>query len=94
MEVAHKDGDKTNCAISNLRYDTPTGNAADKIVHGTAPIGVHNGMAKPENARRAILVRRLFADGFSRADAAFVAGMAYDKAKRVLRGELWAQREP
>lgn len=34
-EIAHNDGNNTNNQLSNLRYDTPKGNAADKLIHGT-----------------------------------------------------------
>ena len=45
-EVCHNDGDKTNNAASNLRYDTRTGNSADKVIHGTHNRGSRNGAAK------------------------------------------------
>ena len=35
MHGCHDDGVKRNCRLSNLRWDTPAGNAADKIKHGT-----------------------------------------------------------
>lgn len=35
MWVAHNDGNPSNNAVSNLRYDTPAGNHADKLQHGT-----------------------------------------------------------
>lgn len=38
-EVCHKDGCRTNAALSNLRYDTPAGNAADRVIHGTSGRG-------------------------------------------------------
>lgn len=43
MEVAHHDGDKKNCRLSNLRYTTPVDNAADKVRHGTQVRGVTQG---------------------------------------------------
>lgn len=33
--VAHNDGVKENVRLSNLRYDTPSGNHMDKVKHGT-----------------------------------------------------------
>jgi hypothetical protein len=33
--VAHDDGDEGNAKLSNLRYDTPSGNHLDKRRHGT-----------------------------------------------------------
>lgn len=35
MEVCHADGSRDNNHISNLRYDTRAGNAADALKHGT-----------------------------------------------------------
>lgn len=46
MEVCHNDGDKKNCAESNLRYDTPSGNNQDKEYHGTARRGEDHTRAK------------------------------------------------
>ena len=34
-QTCHKDGDKKNNCISNLRWGTPKDNHADKITHGT-----------------------------------------------------------
>jgi len=34
-EACHDDGDRTNAALSNLRWDTPEANHADRIRHGT-----------------------------------------------------------
>jgi hypothetical protein len=45
MEGCHNDGDQQNNKLSNLRWDTPQGNAADKIKHGTSSRGEGNGNA-------------------------------------------------
>jgi hypothetical protein len=34
-EVAHRDGDRTNPRLNNLRYKTPKKNCAEKVRHGT-----------------------------------------------------------
>lgn len=39
MQVCHDDNDRANCCAANLRYDTPKGNQADRIKHGTAARG-------------------------------------------------------
>lgn len=41
LEICHYDGDPTNNALSNLRYDTSVANARDKARHGT-----HHQLAK------------------------------------------------
>jgi hypothetical protein len=35
MEVCHNDGNKLNCHLSNLRYDTHSENALDEVRRGT-----------------------------------------------------------
>lgn len=45
-QVAHRDGNKANPALSNLRYAYPRENHADKIIHGTMHYGERNGLAK------------------------------------------------
>lgn len=44
--ACHCDGNKDNNAIDNLRWDTRSGNEADKLLHGTSNRGARNGMAK------------------------------------------------
>lgn len=46
MEACHNDGDCSNDAEYNLRWDTHVNNCADKIKHGTAQKGVDNPNAK------------------------------------------------
>jgi len=45
-QVAHRDGDKENPRLSNLRYATCLENQADKIHHGRTAHGERNGLAK------------------------------------------------
>lgn len=37
--VLHGDNNPKNNAITNLRYGTPSENSADKLIHGTQPLG-------------------------------------------------------
>jgi hypothetical protein len=46
MEVCHIDGNRSNNRLSNLRYDTRTGNHSDKRNHGTQPMGSRVWIAK------------------------------------------------
>lgn len=46
MEVCHEDGVAGNAALTNLRYDTPIGNQADRVRHGTHNRGERNWKAK------------------------------------------------
>lgn len=46
MDGCHGDGDTSNNTLPNLRWDTPKGNMADKILHGTIAKGERNGFSK------------------------------------------------
>jgi len=57
-QVCHNDGNPSNNNLSNLRYDTYSGNQMDRLAHGTDNRGAKHGMAKlTEDAVREI--RRL-----------------------------------
>ena len=43
LVCCHGDGDRTNNAVGNLRWDTPAANAQDSIRHGTTARGDRNG---------------------------------------------------
>ena len=45
-ECAHWDGDRTNARLSNLRWDTPYGNCADKLRHNTHRRGDRSNFAR------------------------------------------------
>jgi len=45
-EACHNDGTRTNNTLSNLRWGTAKGNAADRVLHGTSNRGEVNGHAK------------------------------------------------
>lgn len=42
MHGCHGDGNKLNCRHDNLRWDTPAGNTADRVKHGTLLSGVRH----------------------------------------------------
>jgi len=46
MECCHNDGNPMNNNLSNLRWDTPKNNHADKVKHGTTNRGERCGTAK------------------------------------------------
>lgn len=45
-EACHNDGCRSNNALTNLRWDTRSGNHADKAAHGTAPRGTNHPFVK------------------------------------------------
>lgn len=88
MEVAHKDGDKKNCTLSNLRYDTPKGNHADKKLHGTQPCGSNNASSKLTDAQ--VLEIRRRANTSSQKALSREFGVGPVQISRIIRRERWA----
>ena len=50
MQGCHNDNDPHNNAISNLRWDTPAANNADKIAHGTWQGGANHWTQRANSA--------------------------------------------
>ncbi|MGA0604896.1 NUMOD4 motif-containing HNH endonuclease [Phenylobacterium sp. VNQ135] len=93
-EVAHGDGVKSNCHYKNLRWATPTENAADKRIHGTHLIGDSHPNAQSAEYRRQRIpvihrLKRCLASGMSARCAAREVGVSYTTAKNVKSGKAW-----
>lgn len=50
-QCCHNDGNPANGAVSNLRYDTPAGNQADRLLHGTHSRGERHGRCRLKEAQ-------------------------------------------
>jgi hypothetical protein len=92
MQGAHRDGNKANNRLDNLRWDTPLGNAADKIEHGTLLVGSTHPNSKIDE-ETAALIKRMLAVGNRQADISrelsvhisCVANIAQDKTWKHVR---------
>lgn len=84
-DVCHNGGDRTNNAVSNLRYDTRAGNLADREKHGTAQVGERNPAATLSDSDAADL-RRLRADGLSLAVLGRKYHVATSTVSRIANG--------
>ena len=88
MEAAHNDNDPTNNKVSNLRWDTRSGNHQDKHKFGTFPVG--------EKASRSILtedqVRQImfFKGTISQAQLAENHGVCPQTISAIHRGKSWS----
>lgn len=96
-EAAHLDGRTSNNRPENLKWKTPTENAADKIRHGTAPIGVKNARARLNEAIVADIIGR-YAAGEKSVNLAVEHQVSVTNILAVVRGSTWthvesAQRE-
>lgn len=89
--VCHCDGDKTNNASWNLRYDTQKGNIADIKLHGTQnpPQGSKNGMSRLTEAQVLEMrrLRRLY--GLTHRALGFRFGISREQARDIINRKAW-----
>src|SRR3546814_10567208 len=85
QQAAHKDGFRTNCYASNLRWATPASNTADKYGHGTILRGARHPRAKltPDG------VRHIRSSGRSSRVMAEEFGVSLSVIKAVRSGQSW-----
>jgi DNA-binding transcriptional regulator YiaG len=86
LECRHLDGDRTNNALTNLRYGTKSQNADDKNTHGTMARGTRQGLSKLTEADvlhirrdRSMTIKAL----------AELYGIHCSTVFKVRRGETW-----
>lgn len=85
MECAHRNGKRDDNRLCNLRWDTRSGNHADKLAHGTAWLGEKHAQAKLTNAQ-VVAIRA--AEGTCRAIGnAF--GISPMQVSRIKRRKNW-----
>jgi len=87
-QVAHNDGDKRNNAISNLRWATPTENAADRKLHGTHYVGTKTNSAKLTE-RDVRIIHALYGEGWSSYRVAELFGVDPTTVQRAVKGKHW-----
>jgi hypothetical protein len=86
QEACHGDGDRQNNALTNLRWGTHVDNCADRVAHGTHPIGEKNGGAK----LTALEVQAIRASILDRNSLADTYGVSANHIDRIRRGERWS----
>lgn len=89
-QACHNDGNKQRNHFTNIRWDTPKANCADRDAHGATALGVKNGKSKlkPEEV---IEIRRLMrAGGLMRVTVAEQFGITPSYVGGIMRGEAWA----
>lgn len=89
MECCHNDGNKNNNDISNLRWDTPRSNHADRVRHGFDQRGSKNVSAKL-NEEVVIRIRALKRDGHTNRKVASLVGIDRSVVCRIINGKAWA----
>lgn len=88
-EACHNDGDQTNDALYNLRYDSHGNNVRDREYHGTNIVGERNGQAKltPANVH---LIRTADSTKTS-SELAERLGVSIDAVNMARKGISWRE---
>lgn len=86
QEACHNDSDPTNNCLSNLRWDTRSGNFADKLANGTAQRG-----SNANNSRLSdVSVLAIRADTRAARLIAADYGVTPHHIRALKRGDAWA----
>ena len=89
QEGCHGDRDPTNNRKGNLRWDTRSGNHADKNAHGTNPTGERHPQAKLCEAT-VLALRRRVAEGALPSTLGEEFGVSRMTAYRAATGRSWS----
>lgn len=90
MEACHGDGDVSNNAITNLRWDTRSANNFDRYAHGAMPHGERSPSAKLTAAQ----VLEIRADPRRQRVIAAEYGVVQQQISRIKRGQRWRGGPP
>jgi hypothetical protein len=88
-ETCHNNGDPSDNRLTNLRYDTPAANSADRIQHGTANRGERHGSARltEDDVHR---IRAQFAQGMTDTEIASPLGVSRRTIGDIRSGATWS----
>lgn len=87
-ECRHLDGNPANFSLSNLKWDTPKANMADKVRHGTQYVGSKSVRAKIVEADAAA-IRALVAGGMTHEDAGRRYGVSKTCVGHIVNRRTW-----
>lgn len=89
MVACHKDGDRTNNCLSNLRWDTQKSNSEDKVLHGTDQRGERHPNARL-TADKVRDIRRLLQDGeLTQGQIGELFGVSNVTVSAIGRSRIW-----
>lgn len=88
MECCHEDGDKTNNRLSNIRWDTPSGNASDSLRLGRIARGSRSPSAKLTEADIPP-IKAAVAGGESQRSVGRRLGVSHNVIGRIVNGKGW-----
>lgn len=87
MIACHGDGDRANCDLTNLRWDTPRANSEDTLLHGRRSRG-ENSNSKLKEAE-VVQIRRLRAEGVPSHELAARFGVAPRHVESIVNRRCW-----
>lgn len=88
-DACHGDGNRSNNRLENLRWDSRSGNFADKTLHGTGTVGERHPAAKlTDESVRALRARRQQGASFTTLANEF--GVTRMTAHRACSGTSWS----
>lgn len=87
--VCHGDGNPKNNQASNLRYDTPKANSADRELHGRTVRGEAQPLSKLTEAQ-VRSIREAFKTGARQMELAQKYGVSQSLISAITRGEIWS----
>lgn len=82
MECCHNDGNPSNCALYNLRWDTQSANAFDRTKHGRS-------QNKVLTSEQVSVIKRRFSNGESSTVIARDYGVTVSTALCIKKGKTW-----
>ena len=88
MVSRHLDGNRYNCAISNLAWGTNLENHADKQRHGTTARGERHGISKNTTAE-IIELRKLAAEGKPMKQLAAMFRLSLGGVEKIISRQTW-----
>ena len=91
MQVAHINGNPLDNRLSNLRYETPAENQADRIRHGTDLAGSRHPQARLSEADVRAIRQLYAAGGVSYAGLGVRFGISKTQVGQIVRGERRAR---
>lgn len=89
MEACHNNGNRQDCRLSNLRWDSPSGNHADRVAHGTSNRGERQWLSKLDDDK-VRHIRRALSAGACKTDLAREYGVSFGAIYHVARRSTWA----
>jgi hypothetical protein len=94
MVCCHKDGQRANNKLPNLRYDTHKNNEADKTKHGTSCIGEKHGSAKLTDKDAAYIRKAYKRLSHKNSNARCLAekfGVSKSTIEKIVNGRYWRE---